>query len=175
MQKGIGLKMNKEQFTTKVLDAEKSLYHVAKSILWNDEDCADAMQNAILKAFSKLQDLKNESFFKTWITRILMNECYQIIRNRKDEILYEDYFEQQEGTDLDQYSEVYLAVSGMEESYRIPFVLFYIEGYSIQEIGQILKLSKSTVKTRLYRSRLLLKDKLKGEYGYEGYENIKFQ
>lgn len=50
--------MNKEEFTAEVLKAEKSLYHIAKSILKNDEDCADAMQNAILSAYQKLHTLK---------------------------------------------------------------------------------------------------------------------
>ena len=82
--------MNKEQFTAEVLKAEKSLYHIAKSILKNDEDCADAMQNAILSAYQKLHTLKNEVYFKTWITRILINESYQLIRERKKQVSYED-------------------------------------------------------------------------------------
>lgn len=56
--------MNKEQFTGEVLAAEKSMYCVAKSILGRDEDCADAMQNAILNAYRKLDSLKEEKFLK---------------------------------------------------------------------------------------------------------------
>lgn len=63
------IKMNKERFTAEVLSAEKSLYHIARSILADDEDCADAMQNAILHAFEKLPSLRNEDYFKTWLTR----------------------------------------------------------------------------------------------------------
>ena len=160
--------MNKKQFTAQVLDAEKSLYHIAKSILKNDEDCADAMQNAILHAFEKLHTLRNEMYFKTWLTRILINECNHIIRSRKEQIPYEDYYEEaQTLTKQEDYSEVFEAVMELEHNYRIPFVLFYVEGFSIKEICQILKLSQSTVKTRLYRSRKLLKEKLAGVYGYE--------
>ena len=72
--------MKKENFSMQVLQAEDSLYRVAKSILHNDEDCADAIQNGILKAFQKLDTLKNDRYFKTWLTRIVINECYQIIR-----------------------------------------------------------------------------------------------
>lgn len=46
--------MDKEKFSAEVLAAEKSMYHIAKSIVGNDEDCADAMQNAILSAYTKL-------------------------------------------------------------------------------------------------------------------------
>ena len=67
--------MVKEQFTREVLAAEKNMYYIAKSILGNDEDCADAMQNAILNAYSNLASLREEKYFRTWLTRILINEC----------------------------------------------------------------------------------------------------
>lgn len=160
-------KMDKKQFTTEVLEAEKSLYHIAKSILRNDEDCADAIQSAVLHAFEKLYTLRNEKYFKTWLTRILINECNCIIRSRKDQIPYEDYYEEHISTQQEDHSEVFEAVMELEDNYRIPFVLYYVEGFSVKEICQILKLSQSTVKTRLYRGRKLLKEKLVGVYGYE--------
>ena len=148
--------MNREQFTTEVLKAEKSLYHIAKSILKNDEDCADAMQNAILSAYGKLHTLKNEAFFRTWITRILINESYQLIRGRKNQISYEEYMDDRKAEDQTRYSELYRAVQELSESYRIPFVLHYVEGYSVKEIGIILKLTESAVKVRLHRARKLM-------------------
>lgn len=159
--------MNREEFTAEVLKAEKSLYHIAKSILDNDEDCADAMQNAILLAYQKLHTLKQDAFFRTWITRILINESCQIIRRRKNHMSYEDYMDDRETEDRSRYSELYLAVLELPENYRIPFVLHYVEGYSVKEIGSILKLSESAVKVRLHRARNLMKERLKGEYGYE--------
>lgn len=159
--------MNKDQFTAQILEAESSLYHIAKSILRDDEDCADAMQNAVLHAYEKLHTLRNEKYFKTWLTRILINECYHILRSRKISVPYEDYFETSEQAQKEDYSEVYEAVMELEDIYRIPLVLFYVEGFSIKDVCKILKLSQSTVKMRLYRSRKLLKEKLEGEYGYE--------
>ena len=197
--------MNKKQFTAQVLEAEKSLYHIAKSILKNDDDCADAMQNAILHAFEKLHTLRNEMYFKTWLTRILINECNYIIRSRKAQVPYEDYCESlrlsQHGwpcgplsgrlsmmkvyhennpdntgvyyedakaaAGQEDYPDVFEAVMELDEHYRIPLVLFYVEEFSIKEICRILKLSQGTVKTRLYRGRRLLKEKLEGVYGYE--------
>lgn len=159
--------MNKEQFTTEVLAAEQSLYHVAKSILGNDEDCADAIQNAILHAFMKLPTLKKEVYFKTWLTRILINEAYQIVRKRKEQVSWEDYMESQPVKEVESYSEVYYAVMELEDIYRMPFVLHYVEGFSIREISDILTISVSAVKTRLCRSRNRIREVLKGEYGYE--------
>ena len=122
--------MNKKQFTTQVLEAEQSLYHIARSILKNDEDSADAMQNAILHAYEKLHTLRNERYFKTWLTRILINECNHIIRSGKESIPYEDYFETQETEPQEDYSEVFEAVTQLDSAYRIPLVLFYVEGFA---------------------------------------------
>lgn len=76
--------MTKSAYIKEVHDAEAMLYHVAKSILKNDADCCDAVQETLLKAYEKLDTLKKEKFFRTWITRILINECNGIIRKRKN-------------------------------------------------------------------------------------------
>lgn len=153
--------MTNEEFVRHVKDAEKSMYRVSKTILYRDEDCADAIQNAILKAFDKLDTLKNEKYFVTWLMRILMNECYQMLRNRHEEVSYEEYMENEESTYSN--SEVYEALMELEDIYRIPFVLHYIEGYSTKEIARILDISLSNVKIRLQRARIKLQDMLKGE------------
>lgn len=153
--------MTNEEFVRFVSDAEIKLYRVAKSILRNDEDCADAIQSAILNAFDKLSTLKQEKYFTTWLTRILMNECYQILRSRREQVSYEEYMENQESPK--EGGEVYRAVMTLEEMYRMPFVLHYIEGYSVKEVASILEISVSNVKIRLSRARGRLQDMLKGE------------
>lgn len=67
------------------------MYHIAKSLLYNDADCADAIQEAIVKAFVKLHTLKDDSYAKTWLIRIVMNECYAIMRKEKKIISLQDY------------------------------------------------------------------------------------
>ncbi len=155
--------MTNEQFTWAVMDAEKSLYRAAKAILLNDEDCADAIQNAICQAYSKIDTLKQDKYFKTWITRILINECYQLLREnaKKQQISYEEYMSEQVAPETD--SEVYHVVAELEDQYRVPFVLHYIEGYSVKEIAQILSISTGNVKVRLFRARTILQSLLKGE------------
>ena len=153
--------MTNEEFVRLLSDAERSLYRVAKSILQNDEDCADAIQSAILNAFDKLDTLKQQKYFTTWLTRILINECYQMIRSRREQVPYEDYMENQESPG--EQGEVYVAVMELEELYRMPFVLHYIEGYSVKEVASILEISVSNVKIRLSRARGRLQDALKGE------------
>ena len=162
--------MTKEQFSAKILAMERSLYHVSKSLLRNDEDCADAIQNAILKAYGKLHTLKNEEYFKTWVTRIVINESYAILRANKRLVSYEEYMSDEQAVEEDEYSPVFEEITKMKEKYRIPFVLHYVEGYTTAEIAQMLSLSESAVKTQLFRARNQLKAQLKGVDGYERME-----
>lgn len=151
--------MNKNLFIEKVLEAERTLYHVSKTILSKDQDCEDAVQSAILKAYEKLNTLKEEQYFKTWLIRILLNECYHLKRIEKPSVPYEECFEFVKAEDKD-YSELYLAITKLPERIRVTVVLFYVEGYSVKEIKQILKIPAGTVKSRLAKGRKLLKDKL---------------
>ena len=75
--------MTKTEFTAAVLAAEPTLYRVAKSMLGSEADCADAAQNAILRAWERLHTLREPQYFKTWLVRILINECSTILRGRR--------------------------------------------------------------------------------------------
>ncbi|NMM61770.1 RNA polymerase sigma factor [Clostridium sp. P21] len=152
--------MNKETFIANVLEAESTLYHVSKSILTHDQDYEDAVQGAILKAYDKIDTLKKEQYFKTWLTRILINECYDLKRKEYPEVSYEDYFESAKVDERKNYRELYLAIRNLPERIRITIVLYYVEGYSVEEIKQILEIPSGTVKSRLAKGRKLLKIKL---------------
>ena len=153
--------MTNEEFVRHISDVQSSMYRVAKAILKNDEDCADAIGEAVLHAFDKIDTLKKEKYFKTWLIRILLNECYKILNSRHEEGFLEEYMEKSEENVM--YSEVFEAVMKLDELYRIPFVLHYVEGYSTKEIADILSISVSNVKIRLQRARIKLQDMLKGE------------
>lgn len=158
--------MDKEAFSRQVLATEDSLYRVAKSILRSDEDCADAIQNGILHAYCKLATLRNEEYFRTWLTRIVINECYKIIRREKKYVPWDDYAGWNKETVLaaEDESELMLALMSLEEKYRIPIVLHEIEGYSIKEIGTILGISETNVSNRIFRGKNKLRKQLKEVY-----------
>ena len=107
--------MTKDAFIREVRDAEAMLYHISKSILKNDSDCGDAVQETILKAYEKLPTLKKEKYFRTWITRILINECKGILRKRKNVIPYEEYMDNMRLTEEDRYSHLYMAIMELPE------------------------------------------------------------
>lgn len=152
--------MNKDTFIDNVLKAESTLYHVSKSILIHEQDCEDAVQGAILKAYNKLNTLKKEEYFKTWLVRILINECYSLKRKEYSQVSYEEYFESAKADDKKDYSELYFAIQNLPERIRITIVLHYVEGYSVEEIKRILEIPEGTVKSRLATGRKLLKIKL---------------
>lgn len=85
--------MNQEEFAQVVVEATDSLYRVSFAILGNDTDCKDAISEAIVTAFSKLYTLRNANYAKTWLTRILIHECYRILKTRKRLLLAGDEME----------------------------------------------------------------------------------
>lgn len=153
--------MDKEEFTRAVLEYENTLYRVAKSMLGSEADCADAAQNALLRAWEKQHTLRDTAYFKTWLTRILINECRAILRQRaRYAPLEEEAAEGEIAPERD--SGLYEAVMGLDVKYRVPFVLYYIEGFRTREIASMLKLPEGTVKTRLRRAREILRTELEG-------------
>ncbi|MBD5493768.1 MAG: sigma-70 family RNA polymerase sigma factor [Lachnospiraceae bacterium] len=158
--------MNKNEFAKIVLESTDSLYHISKSILQNDADCEDAVQEAIATAFAKLHTLKQEQYAKTWLTRILINECYNILRKQKKLVPMSDY-ETEAEYETDDYSELYKALLRLKKEYRLTIVLYYLEGYSVKEIARIMRTGEGTVKSRMSRGRKLLKSILEEENAYE--------
>ena len=155
--------MNKNDFAEQVTAAEATLYHISKSILKNDCDCADAVQETIVTAYSKLHSLKDERFFKTWLCRILINECYKIYRANKRVVPLEDYMEVE--LPSEKYDELGLfdAIMGLKTDLRLVIVLHYIEGFRTIKMAEILRIPEGTVKSRLSRARLELRSVLGGK------------
>ena len=115
--------MTKENLGELILNSENQLYATAKIILGNDEDCADAISETIVKAFEKRETLKKENYAKTWLIRILINECYSLLRRQKKYVTMETTEiperKQPEKTD---YSELYQAVSELKEELKLPVI-----------------------------------------------------
>lgn len=136
------------------------MYHIAKSLLYNDADCADAIQEAIVKAFVKLHTLKDDSYAKTWLIRIVMNECYAIMRKEKKIISLQDYQMNEQKTESKDYSDLYEAIFRLPEQIKLCVTLYYMEGYSVKEVAALLDTTESAVKNRLAKARGKLKEAL---------------
>lgn len=152
--------MTKEKFTELVLESEKTLYRVSMSMLKNETDCEDCVQTAILTAFEKLSDLKNEEYFKTWLVRILINACNKQLRHHKKQAeFYDEGICDNTGIAI----EIREALDKLPQKIRQTVVLFYIEEFTVNEIKEILHIPAGTVKSRLSKGRTLLKEILDDE------------
>lgn len=151
--------MDKNTFTQKVLECEETLYRVSMSILKNEQDCEDAVQDTILAAYKNLSSLRQEEYFKTWLVRILYNNCNKQLKRRKRTVLTEELPEPA-NEENDSAYEVRAALDSLSPKVRIVMVMHYIEGFSVKEIKQILNIPEGTVKSRLSKGRNELKIKL---------------
>lgn len=136
------------------------MYHVAKTLLYNDADCADAIQEAIVKAFSSIHTLRKDAYAKTWLIRIVINECYAIMRREKKLVSLEDYSVEEAAEERTDYSDLYEALSHLSEEIKLTVTLYYIEGYSVKEVAALMNTTESAVKNRLVRARNKLKKEL---------------
>lgn len=155
--------MTKEQLGNLIIASQDTMYHVVKTLLRNDADCADAIQEAIVKAFSGLHTLCKDSYAKTWLIRIVINECYAIMRREKRLLSLEDVSLEQAAQEEGDYSDLYEAVSRLPHEIRLTVTLYYMEGYRIKEIAALMKTTESAVKNRLMRARAKLKEELGAE------------
>lgn len=142
-----------DAFTELMQKQMQSMYKVAKSILRSDEDVADAIQETILCCWEKLSQLKEIRYFKTWMTRILINECNDLLKT-KHNFLSDDHLldiaASDTGFDNIEWNEM---LKSLDEKYRLVIMLYYVEGFKTKEISKILEIPESTVRTRLARGR----------------------
>ncbi|MCM3783368.1 sigma-70 family RNA polymerase sigma factor [Neobacillus mesonae] len=156
---------DKEAFVCLIRAVQQSLYVIAKSIVKQDEDCADAIQETIAKAFSSIHTLKEPAYFKTWIIRILINECNRLIRKKKQ--IYPVPYDMRKSSYKGDYEQIELfeIIDQLDEQLQTIVTLFYIEDLPVKEISKVLEISEGTVKSRLFRARQQLTEHVLGEGG----------
>lgn len=157
-------RLDKDDFTRLVLQNQTAMFRTARAIVSTDEDAEDAVQSAICTAFTKLDALRDPAKFKSWILRIVVNNCYDLCRKyRPITVLPAD------DPDPTERLSLWEAVLSLNPEMRSVVTLFYYDGFSIREISRTLGISDAAVKTRLSRSRkqlrLLLADEQGGVYG----------
>ena len=153
--------MDKEAFGTQVMAMRDTLYRVSATLLRREADREDAVSEAIARALVKLPGLRHPEAFESWMIRILINECYNILRHNKREIAVDEvpdvYFAPEDSREL------YRAFQALEEKYRLPMVLHYVEGYNVDEVARMLRRPEGTIKSQLMRGRKMLRQALDGE------------
>ncbi|OQX64775.1 MAG: RNA polymerase subunit sigma-24 [Chloroflexi bacterium] len=161
-----------------------NIYRLALKMLANPQDAEDVLQNTFLKAIQALPKFEGRSSLSTWLYRIAANEALMTLRRRKPEIEFSptiDAIESEElalneftnwcclpeGDLISSEAQSYLdqAIQELSEKLRVVFILRDIEKLSIRETSEALGLTETTVKTRLLRARLKLRELLSVYYG----------
>ena len=149
--------VDKDTFAAEAEAAAGLLYRVACTLLRNDTDCQDAVQEALMKAWAGREKLRNLQFFRTWITRILINTCHDMLRKKRFTVSMEEIPEQGAEFPDPVLSD---ALARLPEKFSLPLMLCYSENMSYEEIGKALRLPVTTVQSRLRRGKIQLRKEL---------------
>jgi RNA polymerase sigma-70 factor, ECF subfamily len=162
---------DKEAFEELVRRHQHRVFAVAGGILRRREDVEDVAQQVFVKAYFSLKKFDQRAAFSTWLYKITVNECWDLLRKKKVRpLVYEsDLSEEQArqviasgekenpGPDVSQRIEarerVERLMEGLDERDRLMLILKEVEGFSIEEIAEVLSLNGNTVKVRLFRAR----------------------
>lgn len=146
-------KHDQDAFVKLMEQNRQSMIKVAKSYLNNEEDVADAVQASILACYEKLDTLRQPQYFKTWLIRIVINKCNDILRQNRELHLTDEMPEPGTVDTIQADLEFMELLQEIDEKYRTILVLYYAEGFNTREIAELLELNERTVKTRLIRAR----------------------
>jgi len=145
------------------------MYYVALRFMKDTMEAEDAMQEAFIKAFSKLHQFNGEVTFGAWLKRIVINKCLDKLKAKKLELVAIN--EQTLGTVEDEENwqiedrvsveEVKQKMENLPEKYRYPLMLYLVEGYDHEEISDILNITQVASRTLVHRGKKKLQEELK--------------
>jgi RNA polymerase sigma-70 factor (ECF subfamily) len=162
----------------------RRLYRIARSILRNETEAEDVVQEAYVKAFTNLGGFRGDSSLATWLARITMNEALGRLRRERPTVDLETFGAQRTEAQIIKFPQtvtsddpertmaqreilqlVERATDNLPEIFRIVFMTRVIEGMSTEDTANLLGLQPDTVKTRLHRARRLVRDELDKQIG----------
>jgi len=161
------IKGNKDAFTTLIHQYKKDLYKIAYMYTKNEDDAFEAIDEAVYKAYISIKKLKDPNFFKTWITKILINECINILR-KKNKIVLEDNNLNHEVAAMDlnlncDYEELYKAINTLNDKQKMAITLKYFDDLKTSTIAERMKVPENTVKSYIRRGISSLRNTLRGD------------
>ena len=152
--------VDERTFVEEIQAMERTLYRVARSYLPGWEQCADAVQEALTKAWTRRSKVKPE-YFRAWMMRIVINECHNISRHRKRVLPAADI--RIPADPPPDFTALRDGLTALPEKLRLPLLLHYLEGFPLADVARILRVPEGTVKSRLYLARKKLKLQLEKE------------
>jgi RNA polymerase sigma-70 factor, ECF subfamily len=161
----------------------RRLYRVARSILRNDGEAEDVVQETYVRAFTGIDQFRGEAGFGTWLTRIAMNEALGRLRRQRPTVDWDTHGEDRIQAEIIQFplsasndpertmargeirDVLEQSIDELPDPFRLVFVARVVEGMNVDETAELLGLRPETVKTRLHRARLLLRSTLEEQLG----------
>ena len=164
------LKGEKSLFEIIIRRYNQQLYRIGMSVLDNESEVEDAMQGAYIKAYEHLAQFRSRSQFSTWLTRIMLNGCFE--QKRKNRLLRASRQQPVNYTNMRTPANELMnkelsdllerAIGKLPEKYRLVFVMREIEEMSVKDTAESLEIGEANVKVRLNRAKSLLKQSLNG-------------
>ena len=153
-----------EAFIELIEKNKLSMYRVARGFLKEEEDVADAMSETVLTCYEKVGSLRQDAYFKTWMIRILINHCKDILKKQKRSISVEDIPETEARVPDSESLEFRELIEPLREQDRSIFTLYYVYGLKVKEIAACMEMKENTVATRLKRGREALREELNADH-----------
>ncbi len=157
-------------FTELIKLHKVSLYKIAYSYVKDEQKALDIIQDTTYKGLLNIRNLKNPEFFKTWITRILINVSIDYTKN-EDKIVYLDeeipLVENSDSITIDEKVDLYDAIDKLRDKYKMVIILKYFNDMTDEQISNNMDIPINTVKSHLRRAKEELKQFLKEDYLYE--------
>lgn len=155
---------------------KEKLYKMAYVYMQNEDDALEVFQETIYKAFASLSKLKNDEYFSTWMTRILINSAIDLLRKKKRVVpINQEILENTSDSssfDSDVQIDLLKAMEEIEEKYKTVLLLRFYQDYTVKQIASMLKCPEGTVKTNIRRGLDKLKEKMKGVYSDDRQNSI---
>ena len=153
---------DKEAFEKLIEPYIKSLYVTARTIMGNETDAEDVVQETLLDAYTNLWLLRKEKSFKSWLFKILNNNCTNVFRDNRSEIIpfTEQIIDKLQSTDIKRDLDFFESIDFLDKNDKTILAMKYLFNFKIVEISKFLKLSESAVKMRISRA----KEKIKNQY-----------
>jgi RNA polymerase sigma-70 factor (ECF subfamily) len=180
----LALARDGEAFRAIMRRHNQRLYRIARSVLRNNADAEDAVQEAYVSAFTHLASYRGESSLAAWLSRIVMNEALGRLRQVRPTVALDALASSQTEAEIIQFPRsnpnddpertmaqrqilelVERATDELPDAYRLVFVARVIEGMSVEQTADLLDIRAETVKTRLHRARQLVRDQLSKQIG----------
>ena len=149
-------KIDKETYITFITENKEKLYRVAYGYLHDETKSLDAVDEAVYQGYAHRHELREPKYLKTWVTKILINECLKAIRNGKRELNMEFLPEDTQGSCEDSIH-LKIAINSLPEDLRQLIILRYFGGYTISEAAEILGIPEGTVSTRSRKALEILR------------------